>query len=211
MEKTYVIGGVVCRERSVSAEIIAPSGEIKKVRLTPKMWDSHGVGSGDVISREAFRAILDDSEKCGAVTKALSLLTGAPHSYRALSEKLKKSGFGEDAVNSALLLVRKRGLIDEESDAAAGALRLASKSRRGPSRVKSDLMHKGYPASVAAKAASSVPDGIYRKALDELIARKCRAGVPEERSERDKLIASLTRAGFSPRVALEALESNDVT
>ena len=64
MSDTYIIGGVRAGDTSVKIEVITPSGDVKRHRLTLKIWESLSLSSGDVISRETYRRIAEYSEKC---------------------------------------------------------------------------------------------------------------------------------------------------
>lgn len=209
MDKSYVIGGVKETSARVTVEVICPSGDVKKFSMTPKMWEGYHLTSADVASADVFHMIRADSERCEAVTKALRALTASALSYSALSFKLKQSGFSDEAVRAAVAIVRKRGLINEEADAADIAEKMARTKGRGPARIKADLQKKGYSVSVAGAAAESVPREIYEEALRKSLRAKCKGQVPEEKTERDRLTASLVRLGFSPSAIFSAMEETE--
>lgn len=197
MDKTYVIGGIRESDHRTTVEVIAPSGDVKKLSMTPKMWEGYRLSSADTVSREIYEMLCADSERCEAVTKALRALSASTLSYGALNFKLKQSGFSDDAIRAATAIIRKRGLIDEESDASAIAEKMARSKGRGPARIKAELQKKGYSPSVAENAARSVPVEIYEEALRRALRSKCVGGIPTEKAERDRIIASLVRLGFS--------------
>lgn len=198
MGGTYIIGGVREGDTSVKIEVITPSGDVKRHRLTVKIWQSFGLSSGDVIERETYWRIAEYSEKCEAVTKALRYLSEGTYSIRALTDKLYQKGFGKEAAEAAVALALKRGLIDEYSQACDIAEKQATRLHRGPSRIAHDLASHGYPSDLSRRAAESVPMGVYDEALDICIAKKCKGGIPKEKIERDRVIASLVRLGFTP-------------
>lgn len=206
MDKTYVIGGIRESEHRTTVEVITPSGDVKKLSMTPKLWEGYRLSSADTVSREIYEMLCADSERCEAVTKALRALNASTLSYSALNFKLKQSGFSDDAIRAAVAIVRKRGLIDEEADAADIAEKMARSKGRGPARIKAELQKKGYSSSVASTAAYSVPQEIYEEALKKSLHAKCKGRVPEDKAERDKLTASLVRLGFSPSVIFPAME-----
>ena len=146
-----------------------------------------------------------DSERCEAVTKALRALSASTLSYGALNFKLKQSGFSDDTIRAATAIVRKRGLIDEEADAADVAEKMAKSKTRGPSRIKAELQRKGYSASTAEAAVRSVSPEIYEEALRRALCSKCKEGIPTEKAERDRLTASLVRLGFSTGMIFSAM------
>jgi len=181
----------------VTLEIVTPSGDVKRMRLTSKIWGTLGLSRADVIGKETFCRIAEYSEMCEAVTKTLRILADGMYSIRALTDKLARSGFSKEAIEAAVALALKRGLIDELSQAEAIAERQASKLHRGRSRVIRELTAKGYPSGIASRAADSVPISVYREALEVSLMKKCRGVIPTEKAERDKITASLVRLGFS--------------
>lgn len=197
MTKEYIIGGVREGESAVKVEVITPSGDVKRHRLTVKIWQSFALSSGDVISREVYQRIAEYSERCEAVTRALRYLSDGTYSVKALTDKLCAKGFGKESSEAAVALALKRGLIDEYAQACDIAEKQASRLHRGPARIARDLISHGYPPDVSRLAADSVPLGVYDEALDICMAKKCGGGIPEEKSERDRVIASLVRLGFS--------------
>ncbi len=206
MDKTYVIGGVKELPSRVTIEVICPSGEVKKLSMTPKMWEGYHLASADTVSADIYRMLAVDSERCEAVTKALRALAASTLSYSALTVKLKQGGFSDDAVRAAIAIVRKRGLIDEESDASAIAEKMAKSKGRGPARIKAELQKKGYSSSVASAAVDSVSQEIYEEALRKSLHAKCKGHVPADKAERDKLTASLVRLGFSAGMIFSAFK-----
>ena len=205
MDKTYVIGGIRESDHRTTVEVITPSGDVKKLSMTPKMWEGYRLSSADTVSREIYEMLCADSERCEAVTKALRALSASTLSYGALNFKLKQSGFSDDAIRAATAIVRKRGLIDEEADAADIAEKMARTKGRGPARIKAELQKKGYSPSVASAAAYSVPQEIYEEALRRALSSKCVGGIPSEKAERDRIIASLVRLGFSTGMIFSAM------
>ena len=197
MNTPYVISSVRESDSAVRVEIVAPSGEVKRHRLTVKLWESLSHTRGDVISAAEYERIREYSERCEAVTKALRLLSDGMYSIRALTEKLTRSGFSKESAEAAMAVALKRGLIDEEAQAEIIAEKQASRRHRGRGRVVRELVAKGYPADVAKRGADSVPQSVYEEALEVSLMKKCRGTVPEDKAERDRLTASLVRLGFS--------------
>ena len=206
MDETYVIGSVREGRNSVGIEVITPSGEVKKIRMTLKLWEKFECKSADTVSADEFEKMASAGEACEALTRALRLIADAPYSYKALETKLKRSGFSAEATDAAMSTVRRKRLIDEDAQALDAAEKYAARSLRGPARIKADLIAHGYPADVAARAVAGVPDELYDEALEKNIAKK---GIPEDKSGRDKLIASLVRLGFPVNRIIESIKKTD--
>jgi len=194
---TYLITSVREGDSAVRIELVTPSGEVKRHRLTLKLWESLGLSHGEAVSGEIYGKIEELSERCEAVTRTLRILSDGMYSIRALTEKLMRSGFSKEAAEGAVAVALKRGLLDEYAQAEAIAERQAAKLHRGKSRVIRELTAKGYPSDIAKRAADSVPHSVYEEALEISLMKKCRGDIPLERAERDKLTASVVRLGFS--------------
>ena len=205
MCKDYIVGGIRERDSSVCIELIAPDGNVQRCRLTPKLWNRYTFSSGDIISEDIYREIASESERCEAVTRAVRILSGSPCSASALFGKLRRAGYSAESSEAAVQTVLRRGLINEVREASRYAQNTAVRSRRGPARIIHDLILRGYPRDVAREAASSVPAEVYDAVLCELISRKCPDGVPSDRYERERLIASLVRAGFGSGDIMRAI------
>ena len=196
-DRLYIIGGIRERETSVSVEVIDPAGAVKRLPMTKKLWERYAFSSGDTVTPETFGMMLADSQRCEAVTRALGYLKAAPLSYKGLHMKLKTAGCSDDAADAALALVRRKRLIDEETQAADIAEAQVRLKKRGRGRVVMYLQSKGYSAEIARRGADSVDEELYRAALKDAIFKKCRGVVPRDKAQRDKLIASIVRQGFS--------------
>ena len=203
----YVIGGIREGERSITCEVISPAGNVAKLRMTKKMWEKYAFSSADTVSGEIYREMKHDSEICEATSRAASLVSDAPHSCKALFTKLKQKGFSEEAAETAVGTLLRRGYIDEASQARDIADKMARVKNRGPVRIASELKAKGYPVSVADAAARSVDSAVYDTALRSAISKKARNGIPEDKKEREKLVASLVRLGFSAGKVISILET----
>ena len=209
MTDSYLISSVRETNTSVTIEVVTPTGEVKRMRLTAKIWGTLGLSRADVITRETYERISEYSEMCEAVTKTLRILSDGMYSIRALSEKLGRLGFSKEATEAATALALKKGLINEKAQAEAIAERQVTKLHRGRARVIRELTAKGYSAGIAREAADSVPIAAYEEALEISMMKKCRTVIPRDKKERDKLTASLVRFGFSPGEIIKKMNENE--
>lgn len=162
-------------------------------------------------SRECFDATSEAAELYRATKKGLTLLSYGASSEKALQRKLMMKGFPKDISVRAVKELSDEGYINEESDALREAERSAAKLW-GKKRIAAHLYEKGF----SDKAVKSAIYGIEDSGTDftELCAERLRRtakGIPEDQRERQKLIASLIRYGFSMSEIKEAFEtvSND--
>lgn len=187
-------------------EIMSPSGDIIKHRLTPGIWEKLGYSVNDNLSEEQYAELRELSERCEAVTRAMILLSHTMYSVKALTVRLTAAGHSQAAAEYAVKLACRRGLIDERAQAEAIAERQVTKLWRGKSRVVRELLAKGYPSDTSRAAADSIPQSAYDDALDCALYKKTRGGYPEEKRGRDRIISAMVNAGFSGAEVLRKLE-----
>ncbi len=162
--------------------------------------------------RDCFDATSEAAELYRATKKGLSILSYGASSQKALQRKLMMKGFSKDIAARAVKELAAEGYINEESDALREAERSAAKLW-GKKRIAAHLYEKGF----SDKAVKSAIYGIEDSGVDftELCAERIRRtsdGIPEDQRERQKLIASLIRYGFSMseiKVAFEIISENE--
>ena len=136
------------------------------------------------------------AEMTEAVLEAARILSSGDKSERDLRMKLKRK-FSDEAIGSAVHLLKKRGYLDEE----AQCLRLAENAVRtkhhGPLRIKNDLMAHGYSGRAADAAVQAIPEEDFADALAYCIDRKFPDIEETDAADVKKAVASLMRLGFS--------------
>ncbi len=197
MSKIYTVTTVKGRERSVYTELLSDTGDVRKYRLSIKLWEKFNFSVGDTVDSEAETKLREASETCEAVTKAMKYLSEGSYSAKALYDKLKLKGFSKESAEKAIAMAIKSGYIDEKAQSESLAELLVIRKLYGPLRVTSALCAKGYPSKLAKSASESVSDELYSAALEAAVSKKCKNGVPSDEKFRSKIIASLVRLGYS--------------
>ena len=109
--------------------------------------------------------------------------------------------FGEETADYCVSWVLERGLIDEESYAAA-IVRHYSAKGCGAGRIRQELQRRGIPRELLDEALASRSGGTEK--LDGFIAARLKN--PDDRDEVRKLSAALYRRGFSSEEIRAALD-----
>jgi len=135
------------------------------------------------------------AEMTEAVLEAARILSSGDRSERDLRTKLKRK-FSEEAIGSAVRLLKKRGYLDETAQCLRIAENAVRTKHHGPSRIKADLIAHGYSGKSAAAAVQAIPDEDYADALAYNIDRKFPDIAETDASEVKKAAASLMRLGF---------------
>ena len=150
----------------------------------------HAVGEGEY--DELHRL----SEMTEAVLEAARILSSGDKSERDLRRKLKPK-FSEEAIGSAVRLLKKRGYLDENVQCQRIAEAAVRTKHHGPARIKADLIARGYSGKAAEAAVGAIPDEDFEDALAYLIDRKFPEIAEMDASDIKKAAASLMRLGFS--------------
>ncbi|MEO8215604.1 MAG: RecX family transcriptional regulator [Acidobacteriota bacterium] len=142
-----------------------------------------------------------DSDAC--YRTALRALSLRWHGQEELRTKLLRRRFDRSAVDEAIMRLDRERWIDDERYALSFA-RARLQKHFGPDRIVMELRGLRVDPAVAARAVEAAVaddpggdhlDGLCRKKIRSLIARRGVAAVFDEKS-RNKLIASLLTQGY---------------
>jgi SOS response regulatory protein OraA/RecX len=157
--------------------------------------------------REGYDRVSEAAEIYRAVKKGLSLLSFNRCSRKALIRKLTLKGFSRDTASAAVDELSRQGYIDEISDARREAERAVDKLW-GESRIRLHLREKGYSDEAINAALYALEDeGVDFSAVCAERLRKTVDAIPTELKEKQKLVASLIRYGFSNSQIRDAIRS----
>ena len=136
------------------------------------------------------------SEMTEAVLEAARILSSGDKSERDLRRKLKQK-FSDEAIDSALRLLKKRGYLDETAQCLRIAETAVRTKHHGPLRIKADLIAHGYSGKAADAAIREIPEEDFTDALAYNIDRKFPDIGAMAPADMKKAAASLMRLGFS--------------
>ena len=158
------------------------------------------------ISREKYDEIEYLMKKTDAVKKGISLLSFAPNTRRALSQKLVMRGISRDIADDACLYLSECGYINEYEMAVGFISDLANRRLYGRARIKNELYSKGFESDAAQNAIDD-SDIDFIKICEKRINQMGGIRIFAERSMRMKSVSSLIRYGFTTDEIREALRS----
>ena len=178
----------------------------EKHPLSVGLYADLGVRIGEC-DRECADAICHASQVYTAEKKGLNLLSFGSCSQKALYCKLVSRGIPKDIATEAVENIAAQGYINSDSDAYREAQRCVSK-RWGQKRIVSHLRSKGYPDGSVKRAVYALEDdGVD---FSELCLERLRAtysSLPTDRAELCKLVAALSRYGFSTSEIRDAIKA----
>lgn len=188
------------RERGHIVRVSFEGGE--SVLLDLDLCTEKCLHEGDDITPETLAGYIGESDYIRAKSRALWLLDRYTYTERRLFEKLKQTGFSEQAASRAVARLKELGVINDGDLALTYAEDCA---RRGISKraAYARLLSKGFNAAAVRPALENAgfdEAGQISALLESRYAAKIAAG------ETDKVYAALIRKGFSYGAVREALK-----
>ncbi len=139
---------------------------------------------------------------------ALQLLGRRDFFSAELERRLLEAGFDNDDVAEALARCRAADLVDDERVASRFVELRATARGWGPRRLEMELLRRGAPRDVAARAAlvgREVEEGALEVAL-ERAERRMRAGWWRLPARRARMVSSLLNRGFEAEAVRAAVD-----
>ncbi|HJB16269.1 MAG TPA: recombination regulator RecX [Candidatus Blautia excrementipullorum] len=146
-------------------------------------------------------------EQRNARKKAMRILERMDRTEKSLKDKLKQSGFSEEAAEDAAEYMKEFGYIDDFRYAENYILsRIHEKSKQ---RIMQELYQKGVCRAVAAEAWESIceleqPD--ERQMLRRAVEKKYPPGTEIDEKEMRRLYGYLARRGFRAEDIVSVIE-----
>lgn len=155
-------------------------GERHTVSLS--LFDSLGLTRGSFVDDEMLSKIIEDEKEYLAMKKALSILSFADNSARALGDKLRRTGFSRELSERVVEECVARGYIDEERQITRLALIEANTHYRGKRYIIAKLARRGYSPSTVSLVIDALADNgeiDFKRSL-EALTKKLGVSSPEE-------------------------------
>ena len=144
------------------------------------------------------------SPAAAATQKALALLARCEQCRAGLTRKLLAKGFSKGTVEGVLDALEEKGFLSDQRFARAWLNSRRIGKAEGRTRLLAELASRGIAKDVAKKA---VDDFFEEFDEEEICARAAQKFISQGKSG-DALIASMTRAGFSYKMASRAIEQS---
>lgn len=192
---------------TVTVVLALPDPEGKKAqrvsfRLLVEQYAELGVKTGE-ITPEYAETLLDAGRLCGAICRGISMLGYGDQSARRLAYKLTAKGVDRHTATRAVTYLTERGYIREESTATLRARQGVSKGW-GERRIREDLMAHGFTHEAVEEAMEEISDTDWEENCAAAIRKKY-GEIPEDRGERQRLIAAMMRLGYNADTVREAM------
>lgn len=179
------------------------SHEKLSLHLMVEQYADLNVRAGE-LTPEAADAILSAGKLCDAVRRGMAILQYGDQSERRLAFKLTAKGVDREIAALAAAYLSEKGYIREDDTARLRAEESLRKLR-GPRRIREDLRALGFSSEAVDEAMEALSDVDFCENCAKLIRKKYRS-VPNDRTERQKLIAAMMRQGYDADTVRHALQ-----
>lgn len=173
----------------------------------------HRLSTGQHLSAEEQRELVNADQVVKAKVKALDYLAHKPRTEAEVRRKLQRKDYAPTVVNDVIDQLMERGYLDDESYAFEYVQRRFSHKGYGPVRLQAELKKRGIDRTLAENAIESL-----FQSEDQLAAarQKAQARWPriaredDPRKRRDKLYRYLKRRGFTYDVIRQVIDEMDM-
>ena len=176
--------------------------EQKSLVITTEQYCEFHLTRGP-ITEETYEKIEEAAELCRALRSGESLLSYGANSVQALTRKLIGKGYKREVAAVAAERLAGYGLINEERDMKREVEKCLRKLW-GSKRINAHLWSKGYAAETMQGFFSLLEDVDFAQNCAALI-QKHYGEVPTDQDEHRRMIASLSRYGYSIGEIREAI------
>jgi regulatory protein len=130
--------------------------------------------------------------------RALDALSRRSLTAREVATKLERAGYPDPEIDDVLERLHRLSFVDDAQVAYNHVQRRAEEGRRGPVRVRAELLSRGVDPALADEViADAFPADDVRDRIRRAAAKLAgSSGIPTDRAGRAKLARRLARAGF---------------
>jgi SOS response regulatory protein OraA/RecX len=176
--------------------------EQKSLVITTEQYCEFNLTRGP-ISEEVYEQIEEAAELCRALRSGESLLSYGANSVQALTRKLVGKGYKREVAAVAAERLAGYGLIDEERDMKR-EIEKCLRKLWGAKRISAHLWSKGYATETMQGLNELLEDIDFSQNCAALI-KKHYGVIPRDADEHRRMIASLSRYGYSIGEIREAI------
>ncbi len=168
------------------------------------------VTSGRELTAEQVEALRAAERASAAYQRGVNMLGYGANSSRTLKQKLQQKGYDAEVAARAVEALSTRGYLCETRDACRLSRQIMRRGR-GLRRILQELRARGYGDEALSAVEDELAEEDFSALCIEVVRKKYRQ-IPQDRDERQRLIAALIRAGFEMsdvRAALRALDTQE--
>ena len=206
---TYSIKSVSESPAGISVSILigtADNYETTEYLISREFWQWGRLQNGSDITEEDFLGMDRSAALSRAIARMKGILSYSGVSRRMLIQKLKGYDFSEEICTTAANYAVEHGMVREDVQVEHAVDTYLRRKYWGRRRIAAELSAKGYPREVIESALADIPEEDFMHALHVILERKY-GEIPADPQEKQKMILSLLRMGYSGNEIKDALAS----
>lgn len=173
---------------------------------------SYGISEGEELSEEVYQVIMQEVLPKRAKLRSMNLLKSREYTTEQLKRKLREGYYPEEVIEEAIAYVTSFHYLDDDRYVRGYiTYHIEDRSRK---RIEMDLLQKGIAKEIIEKIFFEVIENEAEDKEEKLIydfLLKKRYSVEEtDESQKNKLVGSLYRKGFSLDKIYKVLKKFDV-
>ena len=205
---TYTIQSVFRSLAGVSVSVLIreKSGEEEKAELliSDDLWHFRHLSAGDEIDSDTFAEMEHAALLSRAYARTKEILSYSGHSKNGLIAKLRHHNLPEEICKEAADWAIEKHLIREDEQAAMLADTYQRRKYWGRKRIYAELSARGYTSETVNEALKGISAEDYLRALSIIIRNKY-TPLPEDPAEKQKMVLSLLRLGYTGQEIKDAI------
>ena len=206
---TYSIKSVSESPAGISVSILIGTEdnyETTEYLISREFWQWGRLQNGSDITEEEFLGMDRSAALSRAIARMKGILSYSGVSRRMLIQKLKGYDFSEEICTTAADYAVEHGMVREDVQVEHAVDTYLRRKYWGRRRIAAELSAKGYPREVIESALADIPEEDFMHALHVILERKY-GEIPADPQEKQKMILSLLRMGYSGNEIKDALAS----
>ena len=206
---TYSIKSVSESPAGISVSILigtADNYETTEYLISREFWQWGRLQNGSDITEEEFLGMDRSAALSRAIARMKGILSYSGVSRRMLIQKLKGYDFSEEICTTAANYAVEHGMVREDVQVEHAVDTYLRRKYWGRRRIAAELSAKGYPREVIESALADIPEEDFMHALHVILERKY-GEIPADPQEKQKMILSLLRMGYSGNEIKDAFAS----
>ncbi|MBQ8746982.1 MAG: RecX family transcriptional regulator [Clostridia bacterium] len=205
---TYTIQSVFRSLAGVSVSVLIRTKkgeeETAEFLISDDLWTFRHLAAGDPITSDTFAEMEHAALFSRALARTKEVLSYSGHSKNGLIAKLRHHGLPEEICKEAADWAVEKRLIREDEQASMLADTYHKRKYWGRKRIYAELTARGYTSETVQSALSAITDEDYLRALSVIIRNKY-TPLPEDPAEKQKMVLSLLRLGYTGQEIKDAI------
>ncbi len=207
---TYTVLSLSESPAGISVSVSVPSdgkaeAERTEFLISRDQWAWGRLSPGDSVTEDDYGRMEHAAVLSRALARVREILSYSGISRHALIGRLRHYGFDDGICEEAADYAVAHGLVREKAQAEHAVDIYLHRKYWGKKRIVAELTARGYAPEVIRDAVAAVTEEEFMRTLATILRRKY-TKLPEDPQEKQKMILSLLRLGYSAGEIRQAIE-----